>query len=63
MKLYVRPVDLELRFRNALLNEKISYVSNVDLDKCNKLSIHDFSSWHRLGFRKHACSCDHYGTY
>ena len=63
MKLYVRPVDLELRFRNALLNEKISYVSNVDLDKCNKLSIHDFSSWRRLGFRKHACSCDHYGTY
>jgi len=60
MKLYVRPVDLELRFCNALSNAKMSYVSNVDLDECNNLSIHDISSWSHLGFKKRACSCDHY---
>ena len=56
MKLYVRPMDLELHFRNALSNAKIFYVSNVDLDEWNKLSIYDFSSWGCLGSRKRACS-------
>ena len=44
LKLYVRHVDLELHFHNALSNAKMSYVSNVDFDEWNKLSIHDFSS-------------------
>jgi len=56
MKPYVRPLDLELHFRNALSNEKICYISNVDLDEWNKLFIHDILSWGRLGFRKYACS-------
>ena len=42
MKLYVIPVDLELYFRNALSNVKMSYVSNVDLGDWMKLAIHDF---------------------
>jgi hypothetical protein len=50
MKLYVRPVDLELHFYNALSNAKMSYVSNVDLDEWNKFGIQDFLSWGRLGF-------------
>ena len=58
MKLYMRPMDLELHFRNALSNVKMSYVSNVDLDEWNKLAIHDFSSQGHLWFRKHACSCE-----
>jgi hypothetical protein len=58
MKLYVSHVDLELRFPNALSNAKMFYLLNVDLDECNKLSIHDFSSWGRLGFKKRACSCE-----
>ena len=52
MKLYAGLVDLELHFRNALSNEKLSNVSNVDLDELNKLAIHDFLSWGRLGSRK-----------
>jgi len=58
MKLYVRLVHLELHFPNILSNVKMTYVSNVDLDEWNKLSIHEFSSWGRLGFRKHACRCE-----
>jgi len=56
MKLYAGPMDLELHFHNALSNAKISYVSNVDLDEWNKLSIHDFTSWGRLGSQKRASS-------
>jgi len=44
MKQYVRRMDLELHFHNALSNAKMSYISNVDLDECNKLAIQDFSS-------------------
>jgi len=58
IKLYVTSVDLELHLRNALSNVKMSYVSNVDLDKWNKLAIHDFSSWGRLWFRKPTWSCE-----
>ena len=58
MKLYVGLVDLELQFCNALSNEKMSNVSNVDLDEWNKLAIHDFSSWGCLGSRKRAYSCE-----
>jgi len=58
MKLYAGPVDLELHFRNALSNAKISYVSNVDLDEWNKLAMHNFSSWGRLGYQKCACSLE-----
>jgi len=58
MKLYARLVDLELHFRNALSNAKMSYVSNVDLDEWNKLDIYDFLSWGRLGSQKRACSHD-----
>ena len=57
MKLYAGPMDLELHFRNALSNAKMSYVSNVDLDEWNKLAIYDFLSWGRLGSRK--CVCSH----
>jgi len=39
MKLYVKPIDLELHFRNAFSNVKMSYVSNVDIDEWKKLSI------------------------
>jgi len=49
-------MDLELHLRNTLSNAKMSYVSNVDLDEWNKLAIHDFSSWSRLGSRKHVRS-------
>jgi hypothetical protein len=49
MKLYTGPVDLELHFRNALSNGKMSYASNVGLDDWIKLAIHDFPSWGRLG--------------
>ena len=56
-ELYVRLVDLELHFWNALSNAKMSYVWNVYLDERNNLCIHDFSSWGRLGFRKRVCSC------
>jgi hypothetical protein len=56
MKLYAEPVDLKLHFHNALSNAKMSYVSNVDLDELNKLAIHDFLSWGRLGSRKRAHS-------
>jgi len=56
MKLHAGLVDLELHFRNALSNAKMSYISNVDLDEWNKLAIHDFRSWGRLGAQKHACS-------
>jgi hypothetical protein len=49
MKLYAGPVDLELHFHKVLSNAKMSYVLNVDLDEWNKLTIHDFSSWGRLG--------------
>ena len=45
-------MDLELHFRNALSNVKMSYVSNIDIDEWNKLSIYDFSSWGRIWFRK-----------
>jgi len=58
MKLYLRPVDLELHFRNSLSNAKMSYVSNVDLGEWNNLFIHDFLSWGRLWFKKCACSCE-----
>ena len=58
MKLHAGLVDLELHFLNALSNAKISYISNVDLDKWNKISIHDFGSWGRLGSRKRACSSE-----
>jgi len=56
MKLYAGPVDLDLLFYHALSNVKVSYVSNVDLDEWNKLVIHDFLSWGRLGSQKLACS-------
>ena len=56
MKLHVGLVDLELHFLNALSNAKMSYISNVDLNEWNKLAIHDFRSWGRLGSRKRACS-------
>jgi len=51
MKLYVRLVDLELHFWNTLSNAKMSYVWNVYLAEWNKLCIHDFSSWGRIGFQ------------
>ena len=44
MKLYVRLVDLELHFTNALSNAKMSYVSNVGLDEWTNIGIHDYSS-------------------
>jgi hypothetical protein len=44
MKLYVRLVDLELHFTNTLSNEKITYVSKVDLDEWTNLGTHDFLS-------------------
>ena len=53
-------MDLELHFRNALSNAKMSYVSNVYLDEWNKLDIHDFWSWGRLGSRKRACSSENW---
>ena len=56
MKLYAGPEDLELHFHNAFSNANMSYISNVDLDEWNKLAIHDFSSWGRLGSQKRACS-------
>jgi len=56
MKLHAGLVDLELRFLNALSNAKMSYISNVYLDEWNKIAIHDFRSWGRLGSRKRACS-------
>jgi len=56
MKLHAGLVDLELHFLNALTNVKMSYISNVDLDEWNKLAIHDFQSWGRLGSRKRACT-------
>ena len=58
MKLHVGLVDLELHFLNALSNANISYISNVDLDEWNKIAIHDFRSWGRLGSRKRACSSE-----
>ena len=60
MKLYVRLVDLELHFANTLSNAKMAYVSNVDLDEWNNLGIHDFPSWHHIGFRKLACSSQNF---
>jgi len=56
MELHAGLVNLELHFLNALSNAKMSYISNVDLDEWNKLAIHDFQSWGRLGSRKCACS-------
>jgi hypothetical protein len=44
MKLYVRLVDLELHFANALSNAKMAYVSNVDVDEWTNLGTHDISS-------------------
>jgi len=44
MKLYVRPVDLELYFPKTLSNVKITYVSNLDLDEWTNLGIYDFLS-------------------
>ena len=58
MKLHAGLVDLELHFLNALSNAKMSYVSNVDIDEWNKLAIHDFSSWGRLGSRKREYSSE-----
>jgi hypothetical protein len=58
MKLYVRPVDLELYFPKTLSNVKITYVSNLDLDEWTNLGIYDFLSWDHLGFRKQACRCE-----
>jgi hypothetical protein len=46
----------ETTFINAFSNAKMSYISNVDLDEWNKIAIHDFRSWGRLGSRKRACS-------
>ena len=31
-------------------NEKLTIRQNVELDKCSKLCIHDFSIWDNLGF-------------
>ena len=44
MELYVRLVELELHFPKNLSNAKMSYVSNVDLDKWTNLGMNDFSS-------------------
>jgi len=52
MKLHAGLMDLELHFRNALSNAKMSYVSNVDFDEWNKIAIRDFRSWGRLGSHK-----------
>jgi len=60
MELYVRLVDLELHFPNNLSNAKMSYVSNVDLDKWTNLGMNDFSSWDPIGFRKLVCSCENF---
>jgi len=60
MKLYTRLVDFELRFRNTLSNGKMVYISNVDLDVLDKICIHDFSCWDRLGCRKVACTFENF---
>ena len=50
MKLYVRLVDLQLYFPNTLLNAKMTYASNLDLDEWTNLGIYDFLSSDHLGF-------------
>ena len=36
-------------------NEKLTNRPNVELDECNKLCIHDFSSWDHLGIGQSVC--------
>ena len=36
-------MDLELHFSSTLLNAKMTYVLNVDLDDWTNIGIHDFS--------------------
>jgi hypothetical protein len=43
MKLCERLVTLELNITNTFSNEKMTRISNVDLDRSIKLDIHDFS--------------------
>jgi len=52
MKLYVRIVDFQLHLPNTLLNAKMVYILNVDLDDWNNFGIYDISSRDHLGFRK-----------
>ena len=60
MELYVRPMDLEIHFRNTLSNAKMTYVLNVDLDEWTNLGIHDFSRWDYLGFQKLVSRCQNF---
>jgi len=45
-------VDFQLHLSNTLLNAKMFYIWNVDLDEWNNIGIHDFSSRDHLGFQK-----------
>jgi hypothetical protein len=58
MKLCERLVSLEQNFTNTFSNEKMTHISNVDLDRSIKLDIHDFSCWDHLRFRKLILSCE-----